>query len=406
MGLRKVVLITTGQPSTNPRIVKEADALQSAGFDVAVLYCHYINWATDADKNLLNNKTWKHQLIGGSPFQNKALYTLTRIRFRLARLVHQYFGNKMLLAERSQARAYDELLKAAKRIKAGWYIGHNLGALSIAVKAAEYNGGNAGFDFEDYHRGESTEATTQEINRIIYLENKYVPGLNYIIASSPLIANKIAFHFPQQKDKILTLLNCFPLSHQPAFKEKKNEDESLQLFWFSQTIGTNRGLEILVDAMIQMNDIGVHLTLAGKCDSDFKEYLDSHAGSLKNHIHFAGIISPDEIAVYAAKFDVGMALELPTPENRNICLTNKIFTYLLAGNVIVFSETKMQKQFAEEHKVGDCFSVDDVQGLIDILIKYKNKKISSPQRKYNYQLAEKVLNWENESKKLIKYFTI
>ena len=51
--MKKIVLITTGQPSTNPRIVKEADALHAAGYDVTVLYSFFISWAFEKDKILL-----------------------------------------------------------------------------------------------------------------------------------------------------------------------------------------------------------------------------------------------------------------------------------------------------------------------------------------------------------------
>jgi len=33
----RVCLVTTGQPACNPRLVKEADALAEAGFDVHVV---------------------------------------------------------------------------------------------------------------------------------------------------------------------------------------------------------------------------------------------------------------------------------------------------------------------------------------------------------------------------------
>lgn len=396
-----IVLITTGQPATNPRIVKEANALQGAGLEVIVLYCHFINWATEADKNLLKKVTWKYKLIGGSPFQNKGLYLFTRMRFRLARLMNRYFGNKILFAERAQARAYDELLKGAKKNKADWYIGHNLGTLAIAVKAAKHNNAKAGFDFEDYHRGENDSASSEELARIIYLENKYVPQLNYISAASPMIDQKVTAHFPSQEKSIITLLNCFPLSQQPSFREKTTGDNTLQLFWFSQTIGIHRGLEILIEALLQLNDSSVHLTLAGKCNEDFKQYLDLYAISIKDQIHFAGIIPPDELPAFASRFDVGLAMELPLPENRNICLTNKIFTYLLAGNAIIFSETAMQKAFNQEYSVGESFELGGVIELKGLLLKYKDAKVLESQRKYNYSLAQELFNWDKESKKLI-----
>jgi len=50
MGLKKIVLITTGQPSCNPRVVKEADALSAAGHEVTVIYNYYIGWADENDQ--------------------------------------------------------------------------------------------------------------------------------------------------------------------------------------------------------------------------------------------------------------------------------------------------------------------------------------------------------------------
>ena len=403
---KKIVLITTGQPSCNPRIVKEADSLSNAGFDVTVLYSFFIEWAQEKDEALLKNVLWKYKMVGGHGNDSKLLYFFTRLRFKTNRIINRYVGNKFLLAERAQARTYDELLQAAKKIKADWYIGHNLGALSITVKAAKYNDAKAGFDFEDYHRGENNEAKKEEINRIIYLENKYVTLLDYISAASPLIAEKIGEHFPSQKKTIITLLNCFPLSQQPAFREKAADDTSLQLFWFSQTIGLNRGLEILIEALVEMNDPDIHLTLAGNCSKTFMEFLDKDAKSIMERINLVGIIPPDQLPKFASSFDVGLALELPIPENRNICLTNKVFTYLMAGNALVLSETAMQKQFDEKYNLGECFKVNDVQGLITIFKKYKNIKQFDSQRRNNYKLAEKELNWDIESQKLIKYFTI
>ena len=55
---KKVVLITSGQPSLNPRLVKEADILANSGFDVTVLYAYWNNWGTTYDNDLLSNKKW------------------------------------------------------------------------------------------------------------------------------------------------------------------------------------------------------------------------------------------------------------------------------------------------------------------------------------------------------------
>ncbi len=400
MGLKKIVLITTGQPSVNPRIVKEATALHTAGFDVTVLFCFFIDWAADKDKELLQEVSWKYQLVGGSPASKSGLYFFTRLRNKTAVLLNRYLGNRFLLAERTQARAYDELLKAAKKIKASWYIGHNLGALPVAVKASRYNNAKAGFDFEDYHRGELLSSATIDLKRLTYLENKYLPSLNYFSGSSTMITKAVQKDHPGFKGQVITLMNCFPLAQQHPFKEKAEGDKTLQLFWFSQTIGINRGLEQLVDAMQLLNDPSVHLTLAGRYDEAMMQYIQKHAGDVMGNIHFAGILSPDELPLFASKFDVGMALELMAPENRNLCLTNKIFIYLLAGNAMILSATAMQRAFNEEYKVGEIVQLNEVNALIEKIIMYKNREKLEAQRRYNYVLAKKEMNWEQENQKI------
>ena len=399
--MKKIVLVTTGQPSTNPRIVKEADALHKAGYEVIVLYCFFIDWAEDADKVLLQKVAWKYRMAGGGPDNKKAVYLFTRTRNKIARILNRYFGNALLLAERTQARAYDELLMEAKKIKADWYIGHNLGALPVVVKAARFHQAKAGFDFEDYHRGENTPNEKGIVKRIVYLENKYLPHLHYFSTASPMITGATKNNHPGFKGAGITLLNCFPLAQQPPFKEKVPGDDRLQLFWFSQTIGLNRGLEVLINALKILNDPAIHLTLAGRCNEDMVQYIKNNAGALIKNIHFAGIIQPAELPAFAAQFDVGMAIELTVPENRNICLTNKIFTYLLAGNAIILSETAMQKIFNETYEIGGTFPVNNREILAQEIHAFKNGETLIQRKLKNYKLAKGILNWEKESEKFI-----
>jgi hypothetical protein len=395
----KIVLISIGQPSVNPRVVKEADAFFDAGYDVTVLYCFFIKWALEKDELLLSKKSWKHKMVGGSPLKNKFSYNYTRLRFKIARILNAKAGNFFMLAERAQARVFDEVLREAKKIKADWYIGHNLGALAVAVNAAKYNNAKAGFDFEDYHRGETDDITL--LNRYTYLENKYVNQLHYYSSASYLIAKAVKQNHSNFNGREVTLLNCFSFKMQPIFVKKNKNDKSLNLFWFSQTIGLNRGLEILFKALVKINNPHIKVTLAGRVDDTFLSFVKHSFPTLLNEIVFAGIIEPEELPTFAASFDVGLALEPTIPINRDICLTNKVFTYLLAGNSIIYSETKMQHQFNEESKTGVSFSENNLEALIHCIQYYLNPLVLLEQRKKNYLIAKNIYNWENESKKLL-----
>ena len=399
--MKTIVLITTGQPSTNPRIVKEADALQKAGFDVTVLYSFFISWASEKDSLLLQQVAWKYKEVGGSPTHRKGIYLWTRIRYKAARTLNRLLGHSFLLAERAQARAFDELLLQAKKIKGDWYIGHNLGALAIAVRAAKHNNGNAGFDFEDYHRGELQPNDKVCIERVSWLENKYMPMLRYFSSASEMITEAVNRDYPRLTGKSITLLNCFPLEQQPPFKEKSAEDKSLKLFWFSQTIGKNRGLENLIYALMHLKDPLIHLTLAGRCDTSFEDFLQQNAAELSDNIHLAGIIEPEYLPSFASQFDVGLALETGFSENNKIALSNKIFTYLLAGLAVILTETPMQASFNKDYNVGISFTHGDKAALAKAILRYKNMIELNTQKQVNYRLSKTLFNWNVESQKLL-----
>ena len=52
--------------------------------------------------------------------------------------------------------------------------------------------------------------------------------------------------------------------------------------------------------------------------------------------------SPDAMIDLARGYDVGLALEQATPLNRQLCLTNKAFTYILAGVAVAMTDTPGQ----------------------------------------------------------------
>lgn len=398
--MKKIVLITTGQPAINPRIVKEADSLSAAGYDVTVLYCHCIKWASDCEEKILSEVSWKYKLVGGSPSRRKLLYQLTRVRFKLARLLSSVSAASVL-AERAQARAFDELLRAAKQIKADLYIGHNLGALPVAVLAAKHNGAMAGFDFEDYHRGEY-RLTDKNRKRVVWLESKYVPALSYYSCSSPLIAYALDSDHPKFRNDKIVLLNCFPIKQQPSFRNSKSDSKSLKLIWFSQTIGDNRGLETVIAALKELNNSQIQLTLVGRCTEVMKRYILKNTGQSNLSIHFAGVIHPSDLPTFASQFDIGLATETGFSENNDKALSNKLFTYLLAGNAVILSSTKMQKQFNECYEVGELYSIGNTMELAHKIKFYMDRERLHKQRLHNFQLAARTLNWDKQASKMFR----
>ena len=178
--------------------------------------------------------------------------------------------------------------------------------------------------------------------------------------------------------------------------------KTLKLFWFSQTVGPNRGLEDVMAALMLLNDKDIELTLAGRVRQDVLLNFKPIIQALPGRVLYTGVVDPHSLHELAAEQDVGLALEQKIPENRNVCLTNKIFTYMLAGNAIIFSETDAQKQLNDEHSLGISFGNANVNALANAIAYYKDEKKLQVQKEHNIQLAATVFNWEVEGQKLIR----
>src|SRR5262249_36311018 len=158
--LVKVCLVTTGQPSTNPRLVKEADALVEMGCDVEVVAAHWTDWATDLDGQLLASRKWRLSFIDWRRDRAPGLFHWSRARHwaaRKAQLRPDFSGR---VTAGALSRVGPELADAAVGRPADLYIAHNLGALPAADAAARTHRAAMAFDAEDFHSGQVTEPLT------------------------------------------------------------------------------------------------------------------------------------------------------------------------------------------------------------------------------------------------------
>lgn len=390
---KKIILVTSGQPSLNPRLVKEADALCNAGYKVTVFYSYWNDWATEYDKQLLSDSKWEAICVGGSPNANKVSYFISRIIFKFSNaFMHPAF------AEIGLSRASLSLIRAIQKHKAELYIAHNLGALPAAVIAAKKHNKRCGFDAEDFHRNEtSDDKNDAEVKRKIVVEDKYLPQLNYFTTSSPQIARRYSELYPALKP--IVLLNTFNKSKITSVKSAG----PLKLFWFSQTVGLDRGIEDVVNALSMLKQKDYELHLLGSSTPFIKDFFDRLASGNAN-IVFHHPVASDAVITFAAQFDIGLALEKKTPLNRDLCLTNKIFTYLQAGLAVIASQTTAQAEFMGENpEIGFTYPIGDAKALAEIISGYRqNAEVLNAHKKASLKMAHERYNWETESGKFLK----
>jgi glycosyltransferase involved in cell wall biosynthesis len=105
----------------------------------------------------------------------------------------------------------------------------------------------------------------------------------------------------------------------------------------------------------------------------------------------------------AAEFDVGLASEQPVSSNRDVCLTNKIFTYLLAGNAIAATATTGQRPIvAGIGKAGFLYSPGDICALANGLRRWSQDREQLQQARWAaWSRGTHPFNWDMEKKKLL-----
>ncbi len=398
--------MTLGQPSTNPRLLKEALLFSDRGYEVHVLYCFWSKWGYHADRKIIANYpsiSWVE--IGGNPYTKKLEYFFTRVRFKIVRLLAAHFTYSLYWVERSVCRCFNELYNSGSAINASLYIAHNLGALPIIGKIASLDKKPFIFDAEDFHRGQSLNGSVSYIQTSL-IENYWMPKAKLITTASPFIAEQYKFILGIQS---LVINNVFSTEKAPEINV--NIVPPIKLFWFSQTVGKGRGLEDILIALKKFPLTFFSITVMGDLSSEVENYLCelvSEKNEMQVDLSFLKPVDPEQIFEIASAFDIGLAIEPGINENNDLCFSNKLFTYLLSGNAILFTSTTAQQSFFNQHSnIGWIYPSGDIDRLELVLKQIKSNPLEILSYKRNaQQLAKKVYNWEIEQTKLMNHLSL
>ena len=342
----RVCLVSPSHPCCNPRLVKEADALHEAGFSVHAVVTRYMPTLDALDRSVYARAGWSHTVVDISGRAARLRHKLAGIlaRRRFARTA----APSARLAALAHAPHYRDLARAALRVPADLYLGHVLAALPAVVEAGAGRRARIGFDAEDFHSEEleDTPENQAELRARRVLEKALLPRCNHLTASSPLIAHA---YRETCGVEAATVHNVFQLRFAPAFPVAPRNTERPTLYWFSQTIGPGRGLEPLFSVLGRLDTVcDVHLR--GLAAPGFPEALAACArnAAFRGRLEFHDLAAPDEMVRLAAGHTLGLSLEQAHPRNRDLCLTNKIFTCLLAGLPVLMTPTSAQGGLAPD----------------------------------------------------------
>ncbi|RZK26078.1 MAG: hypothetical protein EOO43_03830 [Flavobacterium sp.] len=394
----RILFLTTHNLATNPRLVKEMRLALDNKYSVEVICFSFDNWSSKYNNSLLDEfSAVKFHIISATrkPFipwlTSVLLEKFSRLCFKIFRnlpisLIAFGVSRRSLLLER---RLKDVTIPDI-------VVAHNPGSLWATLKAKQRFSCKIGFDVEDYHPGEGNNRLFQSLSaRILELS---LPKMDYVTFASPLIQSAVSEIVDSRGKNWKTVLNYFS---SPEFSRPISIEGPLKMIWFSQHIDAGRGLE-LIFPVIKMVGFNYELHLVGNLNKGFyqRELLEN------SNIVVHSSMSQNQLHDFLKEFDIGLALEDSANINRDICLTNKILSYLQAGLFILATNTKAQSQLLKEYNNHGIIFKNSVLSLKMELESIALKINSIRERKNERYESFLEKNWESESAILLNLWDI
>ncbi len=410
---RNIVAIVSGNHlCSNPRVVKEADALTAGGFEVHVLGGAYKPDLKQRDARLAASKAWTY----------RAAYDLTqsaaaRLQLKLQRKLGLILWSKARLSNQWQIfYGTGNLSRAVARLDADLTIAHWEAAMPAVVRQLR-RGKRVGIDMEDWFSEDllASARSSRPIGMLSDWEKELLSGAHSTCTSEAMGDALVARYRCRRP---VAIRNVFPaaerntldgewkdragLSGMNVAASPRPEAEPVSIFWYSQTIGPGRGLEELFAAAALLRG-NFEMHLRGDISGYGAWFDDLVAPQLRARTRIHPVVDNKDLLSRISEHDIGFAGERSEPPSRDLTITNKFFQYLQGGLAVVASATAGQKEGAKEapdavllYQPGDVDGLrQTLQSLIDDWAKLRAMRAAAWE-------AGTRLSWENEAPKLVE----
>lgn len=339
---RKILILISGHLATAPRAQKEAMALRAAGARVLIRGTWWSPILAKEDIALARAMDVEFAPVVDLRSKNLGSFTL-RFRQRLAREAYTRMG---WVTSRTFGLGTPEFLRVAREVSADLTMVHSEAGLWVGKKLLD-EGRRVGVDFEDWFSQDLSLADRKgrPIAAMQILERHLLREAHCCLTTSQALADALANDAATCRAPVV-VPNCFPAAmRNKAFAGPRDAKPLgvVSFHWFSQTVGPGRGLETLAQALPLLKGEW-QLTLRGALHG-YQDWFDrTFPESMRARIQLLDPVPNEELLARTMSHDVGLALELPYCESRDLTATNKIFEYLRAGLAVIATRTHGQEE--------------------------------------------------------------
>ncbi|MBD1394718.1 glycosyltransferase family protein [Mucilaginibacter glaciei] len=393
---KKILIVSQSHVCRNPRVLKEALALASAGFDVTILTAVYSGDLYNEDMALLHNSDVHYKIYSDLRYKNRS--SIKARIFKKLWVAAQTYLN--IESPNSLGYHVSALKKYLSVSKADLLIMHQ--ELATVVGSKMVTKRKIAFDIEDWY-SEDLLPNAQKgrpINLLKKAEKKAIEQGACCYTTSKAMASALKIQFNTLKQPEVIYNSFIPST---GIIDHGQPVGFIKLYWFSQTIGPGRGLEFFISCLAQ-SEFKWEISLRGKIVNGYKDLLNNLMAA-KDRIIFLPLIPNESLLDDMTNYDFGLALEPDNPPNKNLTISNKLFHYMAAGLPIISSYNQGQAEIASQcpelifqYKQGHA---GELIGILNELgAKLQNSELNGLKKKV-LDFYRVNFSWANEADKLI-----
>ncbi|HRG68954.1 MAG TPA: glycosyltransferase [Saprospiraceae bacterium] len=354
----KVIITVTTDIQFDQRVRKIASSLTNAGHDVLVIGRYKAAFEPKPD-------SFKKQWISCWFKRSACFYAEFNIRLFLILMFKSF--------DRLYACDLDTLLGAGLAAK-------------IKIKKLI-------FDAHEYME-ESVELRKKKWISSIwsFIGRLSIPWTDVRLTVSDSLANELASKYK---------LNFLVLRNVPYIQKTQPDVLHKKIIWYQGAINEGRGLELVLDCLIDLPEYQFHLAGTG----DILELLKMRSLQLglEGRVQFYGRLSYEEMLRHASMAFVGIDLLESDSKSYWFSLSNKTFDYMQAQLPII------QMNFPEYKKIHNQFNTGVLlESFTDIDFINAIRQLEDHDYylkcKHNSKSASEFYNWEKEQKILLAVF--
>lgn len=398
----RVTLIGPNQLASNPRLVRNANALADAGHDVTVIYPDHLTRFRAHDAAVAAGARWRAQPL------DFCTTPVARLRARFARLRRRVASARGTtpLSDFRLERAYGyfgpELAAAAAATNPELVIAQQQVTVAAAARAAAAAGARYAVDVEDL----VADSSDEPVSLIRQVEHRFFPDAVFLATMSEAAADRIAeLHRPDSRP--IVLHNCMSLAERSTLTPPSGRPliDTLRLYWFGQTIGPHACADVVLRALKCLGR-PAQLTLRGanphpRYIADLHE-LEASLG-LREALRIEAGAPPADMVKLAGEHHVCLGTQPGRELFHQLAIGNKVFTGMMAGCAVALTDTIAHRRLLAQHS-GWAFTFGEND--FSMLAAELNRLLTglgllATERQRAWDLSASTFNWEAECGRLL-----